>query len=92
MLYKKKDHNCYSNYRAICLLCHAYKLLSAVTASRLYAEIEHMLLHSQTGFRPARGTGDNICILKWTVEMLLCEDREAIIKFIDYLTQFDTES
>ena len=92
MLYKKKDHNCYSNYRAICLLCHAYKLLSAVTASRLYAEIEHVLPDSQAGFRPARGTRDNICILKWTVEMLLREGREAIITFIDYSAAFDSES
>ena len=92
MLYKKKDHNCYSNYRAICLLCHAYKLLSAVTASRLYAEIEHVLPDSQAGFRPARGTRDNICILKWTVEMLLREGREAVITFIDYSAAFDTES
>ena len=92
MLYKKKDHNCYSNYRAICLLCHAYKLLSAVTASRLYAEIEHVLPDSQAGFRPARGTRDNICILKWTVEMLLREGREAIITFIDYSVAFDSES
>ena len=92
MLYKKKDHNCFKNYRAICLLCHAYKLLSAVTASRLYAEIEDVLPDSQAGFRPARGTRDNICILKWTVEMLLREGREAVITFIDYTAAFDTES
>ena len=92
LLYKKKDHNCYSNYRAICLLCHSYKLISAVTASRHYAEIEHVLPDSQAGFRPARGTRDNICILKWTVEMLLRERREAVITFIDYSAAFDTEN
>ena len=92
MLYKKKDRNSFSNYRAICLLCHAYKLLSAVIASRLYVDLEHILPDSQAGFRPARGTRDNICILKWTVNMLLREGREAVITFIDYTAAFDTES
>ena len=92
MLYKKKDHNCYSNYRAICLLCHAYKLLSAVISARLHKDLEHVLPDSQAGFRRARGTRDNICILKWTIEMILREGREAIITFIDYSAAFDTES
>ena len=35
MFYKKKDHKCFSNYRAICLLCHAYKLLSTVISKRM---------------------------------------------------------
>ena len=35
MLYKKGQRDDFGNYRAICLLCHAYKLLSAVVARRL---------------------------------------------------------
>ena len=50
-----------------------------------------MLPDSQTGFQPARGTRDNVCILKWTIDMLLREGREAIITFIDYTAAFDTE-
>ena len=92
MIYKKKDHNCYSNYRAICLLCHAYKLLSAVISARLHQDLEHVLPDSQAGFRRARGNRDNICILKWSIEMILREGREAIITFIDYTAAFDTES
>ena len=63
MLYKKKDRNDFANYRAICLLCHAYKLLSSVIARRLHIELEPILPDSQAGFRPARGTRDNVCIL-----------------------------
>ena len=80
------------SYRAICLLCHAYKLLSAIIARGLQVELEHILPDSQAGFRPARGTRDNVCILKWTIDMLLREGREAIIIFIDYTAAFDTES
>ena len=38
MIYKKKDRNDFGNYRAICLLIHAYKLLSAVIAQRLHLD------------------------------------------------------
>ena len=69
MFYKKKDRNCFSNYRAICLLCHAYKPLSSVIARRMYIDLEHILPDSQAGFRPARGTRDNVCILKWTIKI-----------------------
>ena len=92
MLYKKGERNDFGNYRAICLLCHAYKLLSAVIAKRLHVELESILPDSQAGFRPARGTRDNICILRWTINMILRESREAVVTFIDYTAAFDTES
>ena len=92
MLYKKGAKDNFCNYRAICLLCHAYKLISAVIARRLHVELEHILPDTQAGFRPARGTRDNVCILKWTVNMILRESREAVVTFIDYTAAFDTES
>ena len=92
MFYKKKDRNCFANYRAICLLCHAYKLLSAEISRRMYLDLENVLPDSQAGFRPARGTRDNVCILKWAIKMILREGREAVVTFIDYSAAFDTES
>ena len=92
MLYKKNCRNDFGNYRAICLLCHAYKLISAVIARRLHPQLEPFLPDSQAGFRPARGTRDNVCILKWTINMILREGREALVSFIDYKAAFDTES
>ena len=92
MFYKKKCKDDFANYRAICLLCHAYKLLSAIIARRLHVELEHILPDSQAGFRPARGTRDNVCVLKWTIDMLLRESKPAVVTFIDYTAAFDTES
>ena len=92
MLYKKNCRNDFGNYRAICLLCHAYKLMSAVIARRLHTQLAAILPERQAGFRPARGTRDNVCILKWTINMILRENREAVITFIDYKAAFDTES
>jgi hypothetical protein len=92
MLYKKNDRNDFGNYRAICLLPHVYKLLSAVIARRLHLQLADILPDSQAGFRPARGTRDNVCILKWSIKMILRENREAVVTFIDYKAAFDTES
>ena len=92
MIYKKKDRDNFANYRAICLLCHAYKLLSTVLARRLHIDLAEVLPDTQAGFRPSRGTRDNICILKWTIKMILRENREAVVTFIDYSAAFDSES
>ena len=37
------------------------------------------------------GMRDNVCILKWTIKMLLREKREAVT-LIDYTVAFDTEN
>ena len=82
----------FANYRAICLLCHSYKLLSAVVAHKLMDVLESHLPDTQAGFRPARGCRDNVCALKWFISMILNEGRQAVITFIDYSAAFDTES
>ena len=92
MLHKKGTRDDYRNYRAICLLCHSYKLLSAVVARRLMTSLEGHLPDTQAGFRPARGCRDNVCALKWFISMILREGRQAIITFIDYTAAFDSES
>ena len=63
-----------------------------VISRRMTHDLEDILPDSQAGFRPARGTRDNVCILKWTIKMVLREAREAVITFIDYSAAFDTES
>ena len=57
MIHKKGSRNDYGNYRAICLLCHSYKLMSAVVARRLMETLEGHLPDTEAGFRPARGRG-----------------------------------
>ena len=86
MLHKKNDKDMFSNYCAICLLCHVYKLLSVLIARRLRIDLD-----SQAGFRPARGMRDNVCILKWTIKMLMQEQKTAVVTLIDYTVAFDME-
>ena len=92
MLHKKGPRDDFANYRAICLLCHSYNLLSAVVAHKLMDVLESHLPDTQAGFRPARGCRDNVCALKWFISMILNEGRQAVITFIDYSAAFDTES
>ena len=92
MLHKKGSRDDMANYRAICLLCHSYKLLSAVVARRLMAVLDERLPDTQAGFRPARGCRDNVCALRWFIDMVLREGRQAVVTFIDYSAAFDTES
>ena len=57
--------------------------------SHLHLELVDIFPDSQAGFRPASGTRDNICILKWTINMILRENREAVVAFIDYKAAFE---
>ena len=92
MMHKQGSRDDMANYRAICLLCHSYKLLSAVVARRLMAVLDERLPDTQAGFRPARGCRDNECALRWFIDMVLREGRQAVVTFIDYSAAFDTES
>ena len=92
MLHKKGSRDDMANYRAICLLCHSYKLLSVVVARRLMAVLDDRLPDTKAGFRPARGCRDNVCALGWFIDMVLREGRQAVVTFIDYSAAFDTES
>ena len=67
MLHKKGPRDDCRNYRAICFLCHCYKLLSAIVARRLMTTLEGHLPDTQAGFRPARGCSDNVCALRWFI-------------------------
>ena len=51
MLHKKGSRDDYRNYRAICLLCHSYKLISAIVARRLMTTLEGHLPDTQAGTR-----------------------------------------
>ena len=59
MIHKKGSRDDYGNYRAICLLCHSYKLMSAVVARRLMVKLEDHLPDTQAMVYPdgtPRGT------------------------------------
>ena len=92
MIHKKGSRYDYGNYRAICLLCHSYKRMSAVVARRLLTTLEDHHPDIQAGSKPARGCIDNVCALKWFIQMVLRDGRRAVITLFEYSAVFDTES
>ena len=93
MVYKGKgSSDDMSKYRCICLLNHAYKLLSAVLLRRLAAECEAWLPENQAGFRRLRGCQDNVYILAALIDDVLSRGDTAFIVFIDFVAAFDSVS
>ena len=93
MVYKGKgSSDDMSKYRCICLLNHAFKLLSAVLLRRLAAECEAWLPESQAGFRRLWGCQDNIYILAALIDDVLGRGDTAFIVFIDFVAAFDSVS
>ena len=89
MLHKKGLREKIANYRAICLLCHSYKLLSAVVARRLMAgwTTDYRTPMLDSGRLEDEGT-TYTCILRCSIDMVLREGRQAVVTFIDYSAEF----
>ena len=64
-IYKNKGDplDC-KNYRGISLMSHCGKLYERILETRLRDKVENLLSESQCGFRPGRGTVDQIAALR----------------------------
>ena len=81
-----------STYRCICLLNHAYKVLSVIMLNRLLEKSESFLQDWQAGFRARRGCRDNTMILRSLCQRTLCMGEKLAAVFVDYSAAFDTVS
>jgi exonuclease III len=98
-LYKGKGSSQdFTKYRFICLLNHAYKVISTYLLLRLVRETEGYLPESQAGFRKGRSTRDNLYILTQLIDFCHanCDVQNptdpAVLTFIDFVSAFDTVS
>ena len=92
MIYKKGDADNFENYRCICLLKHAYKILSVILMKRLVKECDGFLSDWQAGFRAARGCRDNVLLLRTLYEFVINGNKDCVVTFIDYKAAFDSVS
>jgi len=95
MHYKKKDKNDRSNYRALGLLNHGYKVFAKALLMRIIPYVVPQLSDMQAGFRKGRGCRDNILILMTVINHLMetAEDNArslGIITYIDFTAAFDS--
>ena len=79
-----------SKYRFLCLLTHAYKLLSSYLLFTMLQCIGGFLPESQSGFRKHRGTRDNIYLLAALMDDVLRLEQTCVITYIDFVAAFDS--
>ena len=81
-----------TKYRCICLLNHAFKVMSAYLLLRTLREVGHNLDPSQWGFRKERGTRDAVTLVREIIRWALKEQKSLILIFLDFQAAFDTVS
>ena len=92
MIFKKGDPALCENYRPICALSIAYKVLASMLKQRLLdAGVEQWLCQTQFGFRKKRGTVDAIHIARRRIE-LACAQRQGRVSLLalDWRKAFDS--
>ena len=87
---KKGDLAKCTNYRTISLVSHASKVLLKVILSRIQHKTEQELPDEQAGFRPGRGTRDQITNLRVLMAKLLEHNQPLYMCFIDFQKAFDS--
>ena len=93
MIYKNKGSK-YDmiKYRFLCMLNHAYKMLSSYMLLRMLKDIEGFLPETQSGFQKDRSTRYNIFILATLIDKVLSTQERCTICFIDFVDAFDSVS
>jgi len=86
---KKGDPLQCCNYRTIALVSHASKILLRVILDRMQLQLERENAPVQAGFRPKRGTRDQITNLRIIPEKARERNQPLYLCFIDYTKAFD---
>ncbi|XP_042864337.1 uncharacterized protein LOC122248391 [Penaeus japonicus] len=87
---KKGDTLKCSNNRTISLISHSSKILLKIMAKRMANKLNEEIADEQAGFRPGKGTRDQILNLKMILEKNRERGIDVFLCFIDYTKAFDT--
>jgi hypothetical protein len=82
----------FSKYRFICLLNHAFKLMSCYLLLKFMPLAECLQPETQAGFRKHRSTRDNIFLLSELMDEVIRTGNGCVLTFIDFVSAFDTVS
>lgn len=87
---KKGDLGKCGNYRTISLVSHASKVLLKVILNRIQRKTEQEIPVEQAGFRPNRGTRDQITNLRVLMAKMAEHNQPLYMCFIDFQKAFDS--
>ena len=87
---KKGDTQLCSNERTIALISHGSKILLKIIAERMKIKLQEEVSEEQCGFRPGKGTRNQILNLKMIIEKNRERGQDLFLCFIDYSKAFDT--
>ena len=88
-LFKKGDHRECSNYRGITLLSQAGKVYAKIVEKKCRKIVEPLIQEEQCGFRPGRGTTDQLFTLAQVYEKSWEYGRPVHTCFIDLEKAYD---
>lgn len=86
---KKGDLSLMSNYRGIWLTSAGAKVYNRVLLNRIRPVFEGILRPNQAGFRPGRGTVEQIAALRRIIEGATAKQLPLVICFVDFKKAFD---
>jgi sorting nexin-29 len=89
-IHKKGDTVLCENYRAITLLCTAYKILANVLYSRLRPYAEEIIGEYQGVFRSGRSTTDQIFTMRQILKNCWEQNIETHHLFVDFKSAYDS--
>ena len=89
-IHKKKDKLQCDNYRGMSLLCHSQKLMASVLLGRIKSRTGEVLSEAQAGFRPGRGTIDQLFTLRLLAEKYYEFGKDLYICYVDFQKAFDS--
>ena len=78
------------SYQPISLLSVTYKLLERLIYNRILPVVESILLEEQAGFRPNRGTLDQVALLTENIEFAFSKSMKAGTVLVDLSAAYDT--
>ena len=86
---KKGDRKECTNHRTIALVSHASKILLKVILGRIHQKLENEISNEQAGFRPGRGTRDQIINLRILMQKAKEYKIPLYMCFVDFRKAFD---
>ena len=89
---KKPDDDDPKSCRALCMLNHAFKMLSGLVMEQIVTETESSMPEWQGGFRKGRGARDMTFIVRSVMTKMLELGDTLTLSFVDHTAAFDNIS